>query len=133
MIYEYVLNRLKKAEVLGEDIYPVGVNIDDIYSANNDIAFTVYTFKSRTPVTDLDGELHHYRDEVNVDFISRLYDKTHAMYDAVEAVLAVSEVDTESSEWIHNVECISPEPDAFDPEYGLYRRTMLVRIDWSPV
>ena len=133
MIYEYVLGRLKSVPILGADIYPVGVNIDDIYTADNDFAFTVYTFRSRTPVTDLDGELHHYRDEVIVDFISRLYDKVHGMYDCASEALSVACLDTGNGEWIQNAECLSTEPDAYDPEYGLYRRSMLVRIDWTPV
>ena len=132
MIYEYVLDRLKAASILGADIYPVGVNIDDIYTADNDFRFTVYLIRGRTPIYDLEGNVHHYREDVTIDFICRTYDIVHQMYDAVESTFNASEPES-GGQWIHGVECSSPEPDAFDPDYGLYRRTMLVRIDWSPV
>ena len=132
MIYDFVVDRLKQAKELGENIFPVGVNIDDIYTADNDFAFTVYTFKRRTPIYDLEGELHHYADDIIVDFIGRVYDRIHAMYDAAEEVFTVSDSDTEAGEYIFSARCSSPEPDAYDAEYGLLRRTMLVAIDWCP-
>lgn len=132
MIYEYVLDRLKDAPILGADIYPVGVNIDDIYTADNDFRFTVYLIRGRTPMYDLEGNVHHYREDIVVDFICRTYDIVHQMYDAAERAFTAA-ASRFGDQWIHNVECSSPEPDAYDLEYGLYRRTMLVRIDWSPV
>lgn len=132
MIYDYVVKKLEQAEGLGEYIFPVGVNIDDIYTAENDFSFTVYTFKSRVPHYDLEGELHHYTEEVIVDFIGRLYSMIHAHYDAAEASFAGCNFVTDSGEYIFFTKCLCPEPDAFDMEYGLLRRTMLVTIDWCP-
>lgn len=133
MIYDFVVNRLEQADGLGENIFPVGVNIDDIYTADNDFFFTVYTFKGRQPQYDLEGDLHHYTEEVIVDFIGRIYSTIHALYDAAEASFVGCDFDTDTGEHICSVRCSSPEPDAFDVEYGLLRRTMLVTIDWFPV
>lgn len=133
MIYDFILSRLSQVEALKGKVFPVGVNIDDIYSADNDFAFTVYCCSRRTPTYDLEGNLHHYDDEVIVDFIGRMYHTVHTMYDDVEKTFAVSDLDTGTGEYIFSVSCSSPEPDAFDVEYGLLRRTMLVTIQWCPV
>ena len=133
MIYDFIVDRLKNAEGLGENIFPVGVNIDDIYTPENGFAFTVYTCSKRTPEYDLEGELHHYKEEVLIDFIGRMYDKIHAMYDATEKSFTVSEYDTGGGEYIFSSRCASPEPDAFDVDHGLLRRPMLVTILWCPV
>lgn len=133
MIYDFIVDRLSRAEGLGVNVFPVGVNIDDIYTADNDFAFTVYTFNRRTPEYDLEGALHHYTEEVLVDFIGRRYDGIHAMYDAVEKAFRVSDSGTGTGEWIYSVRCSNPQPDAFDPDSGLLRRTMLVTINWVPV
>ena len=47
MIYDFIANRLKTVEEIGENVFPVGVNIDDIYSANSDFSFTVYAAGSK--------------------------------------------------------------------------------------
>ena len=133
MIYSFVVDRLKSVDALGGKLYPVGVCIDDIYTADNDFAFAVYTFKSRTPIKDLEGDLHHYVDEVIIDFVGRLYDGIHGLYAAVEAAFDMQDSSTDSGEYIFSVDCSSPEADAFDAEYGLLRRTMLVTIQWCPV
>lgn len=133
MIYDFVIARLKGSEGLGEHIFPVGVNIDDIYTADNDFSFTVYTFNQRTPEYDLEGNLHHYTEEILIDFIGRRYDRIHAMYDAVEKSIFVSNLDTASGEYVFSARCSSPEPDAFDADHGLLRRTMLVTILWCPM
>jgi len=133
MIYDFIVERLKQTKELGEDIFPVGVNIDDIYTADNDFAFTVYTCIRRTPEYDLEGNLHHYADEVVIDFIGRMYHTIHAMYDAAETSFTVSNLDTGAGEYIFSSRCSSPEPDAFDAEYGLLRRTMQVSIQWCPI
>lgn len=133
MIYDYVVDRLLQADGLGKNVFPVGVNIDDIYTADNDFSFTVYTFKSRQPHYDLEGDLHHYTEEVIVDFVGRLYGKIHALYDAVETAFTECNVATDTGEYICSAHCSSPEPDAFDVDYGLLRRTMLVTIDWYPI
>lgn len=133
MIYNFVADTLKSVDEIGENVFPVGVNIDDIYSANRDFSFTVYTFVRRTPEVDLEGEIHHYNEEVLVDFIGYLYQKIHAMYDAVERAFTVSNLDTGTGEYIFSIHCASPQPDAFDPELGLLRRTMQLSIQWVPV
>ena len=133
MIYDFIANRLKTVEEIGENVFPVGVNIDDIYSTDSDFSFTVYTFVRRTPEVDLEGEIHHYNEEVLVDFIGYLYQKIHAMYDAVEKAFTVSNLDTGTGEYIFSIRCASPQPDAFDPELGLLRRTMQLTIQWVPV
>lgn len=133
MIYDFIADGLKKVKEIGENVYPVGVNIDDIFSKNNDFSFTVYTFVRRTPEVDLEGELHHYTEEVLVDFIGYLYQNIHAMYDAVEKAFTVSDFNTGTGEYIFSIRCASPQPDAFDPELGLLRRTMQMTIQWVPV
>jgi len=133
MIYDFIVERLKQAEDLGENIFPVGVNIDGIYTADNDFAFTVYTCSRRTPEYDLEGALHHYTDEVIIDFIGRMYHNVHAMYEAAEKAFAVTDLDDGMGEYIFSARCSSPEPDAFDADYGLLRRTMVVVIQWCPL
>lgn len=133
MIYDFVTNRLKKVKEIGENVFPVGVNIDDIYSTDVSFSFTVYTFVRRTPDLDLEGDLHHYTEEVLVDFVGYLYQSIHAMYDAVEKAFLVSNLDTETGEYIFSIRCASPQPDAFDPDLGLLRRTMQLTIQWVPV
>jgi hypothetical protein len=133
MIYDFVSNKLKAVATVGENVFPVGVNIDDIYSTDQEFSFTVYTFTRRTPEVDLEGDLHHYKEEVLVDFIGYLYEKVHAMYDAVEKAFTVSNLDTGTGEYVFSIRCSSPQPDAFDPELGLLRRTMQLSIQWVPV
>lgn len=133
MIYNFVADTLKTVDEIGENVFPVGVNIDDIHSTNCDFSFTVYTFVRRTPETDLEGNLHHYTEEVLVDFVGYLYEGIHAMYDAVEKAFSVSDFNTGTGEYIYSTRCVSPQPDAFDPELGLLRRTMQLSIQWVPV
>lgn len=133
MIYNFVIDRLGSVEGLSETLYPTGVDISEIYTTDNDFFFSVYTFKSRTPEYDLGGDLHHYTEEILVDFVGRMYDKLHAAYDAVETAFRVSNVCTDTGEYIFSVKCSSPQPDAFDIDCDLIRRTMLVTIDWCPV
>lgn len=133
MIYNFVVDRLEQVDGMKDRIFPVGVNIDDIYTADNDFFFSVYNFQRRTPEYDLEGDLHHYTEEIVVDFIGRLYDKLHEAYAAVENAFCVGDISTDTGEYIFSVRCSSPQPDAFDPEYGLLRRTMLVTIQWCPV
>lgn len=133
MIFDFITSRLKGVESLKGNVFPTGVCIDDIEDTDGDFFFSVYTFKSRTPVKDLEGGLHHYTEEVMVDFVGKLYDKLHARYSDVEAALNVSNSDTGTGEYIFSVTCSSPEPDTFDPEYALLRRAMLVTINWCPI
>lgn len=133
MIFDYVSNKLKTVTEVGENVFPVGVNIDDIYSPELDFSFTVYTFVRRTPDLDLEGNLHHYTDEVLIDFIGHLYGKIHAMYDTVEKTFNVSDLDTGTGEYIYSIRCSSPQPDAYDPDLGLLRRTLQLTIQWVPV
>ena len=133
MIYDFIVDRLKQADGLGENVFPVGVNIDTIYTADNDFAFTVYTCTRRTPEYDLEGNLHHYKEEVLIDFVGRMYHSIHAMYDSTEKSFTVSDLDTGTGEYIFSSRCACPEPDAFDVDYGLLRRTMLVTIRWCPL
>lgn len=133
MIYDFIVDRLKSVDSLKGNLFPTGVCIDDIYSADDsDFFFAVYTFKSRTPVRDLEGDLHHYVEEVTIDFVGKLYDQLHIRYDAVEAAFQVLNEETQTGEYIYSVTCSSPEPDAFDPDFGLLRRSMLVTIHWVP-
>lgn len=133
MIYDFVANKLKEVKEIGENVFPVGVNIDDIYAPDSNFFFTVYTFARRTPELDLEEELHHYTEEVLIDFVGYLYQSIHAMYDAVEKAFSVSNLETNTGEYIFSIRCASPQPDAFDPDLGLLRRTMQLTIQWVPV
>ena len=133
MIYDFVANRLRQVEGIGENVFPVGVNIDDIYTTDANFSFTVYTFTRRDPEFDLEGELHHYTEQVQVNFVGYLYEGIHAMYDAVEKAFSVSNLGTETGEYIYSIRCASPQPDAFDPDLGLLSRTMQLTIQWVPV
>lgn len=133
MIYDYVADKLKAVPQIGENVFPVGVNIDDIYTTDLDFSFTVYTFVRRTPEVDLEGDIHHYTEEVLVDFIGHLYGNIHSMYEEVEKAFRVSDLDTGTGEYIYSVRCSSPQPDAFDPELGLLRRTLQLTIQWVPL
>ena len=133
MIYEFIIEQLKGSGIENELIFPVGANLDGVITPDPELHFAVYTIRSRTPEYDLSMDVHRYREEVLIDFIARRYDRVHRMYDSAERVFVASDPDTWEDEWIHSVECSSPEPDAFDPEFGLYRRTMLLKINWTPV
>lgn len=127
MIYEFVKNRLRAVEGLQGNVFPTGVCIDDI-----DGAFAVYTLKKRTPVKDLGGEVHHYVEEIVVDFLGTLYDELHELYCGAEEALDVANLDTGSGEYIFSIGCESTEPDAFEPNEALLRRSMLVTVNWCP-
>lgn len=133
MIYEFIIDRLKDSGIAEDLIFPVGAKVDKILKQDTGVHFAVYTIRSRDPEYDLEGEIHRYREDVLVDFIARLYDRVHRMYDSAEKAFLGFDQDTGKGEWIHSVECSSPEPDACDQELGLYRRTMLVRINWTPM
>ena len=132
MIFQFVIDRLSCVEGLSENLFPTGVDISEIYTTDNDFFFSVYTFHKRTPVYDLKGDLHHYAEEIMIDFVGRMYDRLHAVYDAVEAAFHVNNVFTGTGEYVFSVQCSSPQPDAFDVDCGLIRRTMLVSMDWCP-
>lgn len=128
MIYEFIKTRLQSVDGLQEKVFPPGVCIDEVEGA-----FAVYTLKKRTPVRDLSGELHHYVEEVSVDFVGEIYDELHELYCAAEESFNVSNLDTGHGEYIFSVAISSPEPETFDPNYALLRRTMLVYIHWCPI
>lgn len=133
MIYKFIIDRLEESGIEPDLIFPVGANLDGVLTPSQDVHFAVYTIRSRDPEYDLEGDLHHYREDVLVDFIARRYDTVHRLYDRAERKFSSFDPEASEDEYIFSVACSSPEPDAFDPEFGLYRRTMLVRINWSPV
>ena len=133
MIYKFIIDRLEASGIEPDLIFPVGANLDGVLTPNPDVHFAVYTIRSREPEYDLEGEIHRYREDVLVDFIARRYDLVHRLYDQAERAFLGFDPDGGDDEYIFSVACSSPEPDAFDPEFGLYRRTMLVRINWTPV
>lgn len=125
MIYEFLIDRL--GPVMDQQVYPSGVCIDDIPSP-----FAVYTYKDRTAIRDLGGELHHYQESVTLDFLGELYDQLHELARQAEDLLTVSNYDTGHGEYIFSASCASPEPDSFDPDTGLHRRTVQLNMDWCP-
>lgn len=128
MIYQFLKSRLGSVPALTEAVYPTTVNIDEIEGT-----FAVYTFKGRTPVSDLAGDIHHYVETILLDFLGNSYDELHELYYQAEAALAVSNYDTGNGEYIFSVICANAEPDKFSPETHLLRRTMQVTILWCPV
>lgn len=128
MIYQFLKARLESVQTLAGAVYPTTVNIDDISGA-----FVVYTYKDRTPVKDLSGDVHHYVENLLLDFLGENYDELHELYHQAEAALTVSNLDTGDGEYIFSVTCASTEPDKFSPETHLLRRTMQVTIRWCPV
>lgn len=128
MIYQFLKSRLESVPALAEAVYPTTVNIDDIEGA-----FVVYTYKDRTPVADLSGDVHHYVETILLDFLGEDYDELHELYHQAESALIVSNLDTGNGEYIFSVACASTEPDGFNSENHLLRRTMQVTIRWCPV
>lgn len=128
MIYQFLKSRLESVPVLTGAVYPTTVNIDEIEGT-----FAVYTFKNRTPVSDLSGEVHHYVETILLDFLGDSYDELHELYYLAEAALAASNLDTGNGEYIFSVVCANVEQDSFNPETHLLRRTMQVTILWCPV
>ena len=128
MIYQFLKSQLESVPALVGAVYPTTVNIDEIEGT-----FAVYTFKGRTPVSDLSGDVHHYVETILVDFLGDSYDELHELYYQAEAALAVSNSDTGNGEYIFSVACANGEQDSFNPETHLLRRTMQVTILWCPV
>lgn len=128
MIYQFLKDRLETVPALAGAVYPTTVNIDDVEGA-----FAVYTYRDRTPVSDLSGEVHHYAESILLDFLGESYDELHELYFQAETALSVSNLDTGNGEYIFSVSCASTEPDKFNAETNLLRRTMLVTIRWCPV
>ena len=128
MIYQFLRGRLESVQALEGKVYPTTVCIDDIEGP-----FAVYTYKSRTAVCDLSGDVHHYNEEILLDFLGASYDDLHELYRQAESALAVSNFDTGNGEYIVSVTCSSPERDNVNLENGLLRRTMMVTIRWCPV
>lgn len=128
MIYQFLKSRLETVPALAGAVYPTTVNIDEIEGT-----FAVYTFKGRTPVSDLSGDVHHYVESILLDFLGDSYDELHELYYQAEAALAVSNSDTGNGEYIFSVACANAEPDSFNSETHLLRRTMQVTILWCPV
>lgn len=128
MIYQFIKDQLNSVPELADKVFPTGVCIDDV-----DGPFVVYTMKKRTPVKDLSGKIHHYIEEILVDFLGDLYDELHELYCNAEAALNVSNLDTGNGEYIFSVSCESTDQDSFDPDTTLLRRAMLVSICWCPI
>ena len=128
MIYQFLKARLETVPALTGAVYPTTVNIDDVEGA-----FAVYTCRDRIPVSDLSGEVHHYVESILLDFLGESYDELHELYCQAETALSVSNLDTGNGEYIFSVSCASTEPDKFNAETNLLRRTMLVTIRWCPV
>ena len=127
MIYQFLKSRLESVPVLAGAVYPTTVNIDEIEGT-----FAVYAFKSRAPVADLSGDIHHYVENILLDFLGESYDELHELYYQAEAALTVSNLDTGYGEYIFSASCANTEPDKFSPENHLLRRTMQVTIRWCP-
>ena len=128
MIYQFLKSRLESVPALAGAVYPTTVNIDEIEGT-----FAVYTFKGRTPVSDLSGDVHHYVESILLDFLGDSYDELHELYYQAEAAFAVSNLDTGNGEYIFSVACANAEQDSFNPGTHLLRRTMQVTILWCPV
>lgn len=127
MIFEFLRKRLEDIPDLSDKIFPTGATIDDL-----DGPMVVYSFKKRTPIKDLSGEVHHYTEEIVLDFLGQDYDQLHELYCEAEETLSVSNLYTGTGEYIFDSTAISPEPDTHDLDTGLIRRTMQLNVNWCP-
>lgn len=128
MIYQYLTGQLNTVPALEGKAYPTTACIDDV-----EAPFVIYTYKDQTTVSDLSGDVHHYAENILLDFLGLDYDQLHELYRQAESALVVSNYDTGNGEYIFSVNCLSPEPDGFNRETWLLRRTMQVTILWCPV
>lgn len=127
MIFEFLRMRLEGISALSGKIFPTGATIDEM-----DGPMVVYSFAKRIPTKDLSGEIHHYTEEIILDFLGQDYDQLHELYCHAEEALSVSNQDTGAGEYIFFSAAISPEPETHDPDTGLIRRTMQLNVIWCP-
>lgn len=125
MIYEFIRQRLEMDEKLRDKVFPTGVCLDEV-----ELPIAVYTEKETTPVTDLSGEVHHYKTQYTVDLLGEDFDELHGLYLQAAKDLKVSNLDTGNGEYIFSSGAYAPEPDAWDQNFNLLRRSMKVDIAW---
>lgn len=126
MIYEVIKAAIETVEPLTGKVFPTSVVVDE-----EEPPFAVYTFGEQTAVTDLSGAVHHYVDEVLIDFWAATYDQVWELYRAAEhALRAMADREDGCGECIFGVECGSPNNDAADLDLGLNFRRMTVSVQW---
>lgn len=128
MIFEFLRKQLETIPDLVGKVLPTGATIDDL-----DGPMVVYSFSKRIPTKDLSGEVHHYTEEIMLDFLGQDYDLLHELYYLAEEALSVSNLDTGAGEYIFSTTALSPEPETHDLETGLIRRTMQLNVIWCPI
>lgn len=125
MIYEFIKEKLNTLEPITGKIFPVSANLDEVEGA-----LAVYSFQSTTPTRDMCGEIHHYTDVVYVDLLGPMYDQLAQLYFDAQDILDVSNLDTGYGEFIFSLETSVPERDVFDPDVGLYRKSLKIDVNW---
>lgn len=125
MIYEFIRQRLELDEKLRDKVFPTGVCLDDLV-----LPIAVYTDNGTTPVTDLSGEVHHYKTPYTVDLLGEDFDELHSLYLTAAKNLKVSNLDTGMGEYAFSSHAYATEPDAWDQNFNLLRRSMKVDINW---
>lgn len=129
MIFEYIRSQLEKIDELKGNVFPSGgAVIDEIEGP-----FVEYVFQKRTSVRDLSGEIHHYRDEIVLGFQGTDYDTLHDLYFRAEELLAVTNQNTGSGEYIFSVETSSPAPDGYNSDNNLLIRMLQLNVIWCPI
>lgn len=126
MLFEAIKAALESVPALADKVFPLSVVIDDTPPP-----FAVYTFGEQTAVTDLNGAVHHYTDEIIIDFWAETYDQAHELFRAAEAALrAAANSDDGCGEYIFGVACGSQDSDAAESSLGLQIRRMVATVQW---
>ena len=127
MIYEYLLGRLDTVEVLHQQIYPVAVCVDDVAPP-----LALYKFQNSTPTRDLNGNIHHWTDTIDVIILGPDYGQLHEIARQVrEAVTAVSNLDTGYGEYLFSAECFDIEPEGYDLEIQTLSKSVRCVLYWT--
>lgn len=125
MIYEFIRQRLERNGKLLDKVFPTGVCLDDLV-----LPIAVYTDNGTTPEADLSGEVHHYKTQYTVDLLGEDFDELHGLYLQAAKDLKVSNLDTGNGEYVFSARAYATEPDAWDKDFGILRRSMKVDINW---
>lgn len=121
MVETYIVSKLDTIAELHNQAYPSAAPVGDC-----DPPFSIYSVVDSVPTNDLSGEPAYYTDTIRVHFLGDDNDVLCSLIKAAEKVLSVRCEEWE--EFYIFSSSVSGEPDGFDMNMNMLRKTVLVTV-----
>lgn len=121
MVEHFIVSKLDTIAELSNQVFPSAVPVGDC-----EPPFAIYSVVGSVPTTDLSDEIAYYTDTIRVHFLGDDNDVLCSLVKIAETLLSVQ---CEEFEDIYIFSsCVIGEPDGFDLNLAMHRKTILVTV-----